>query len=122
MEYLASQAEYEEAPVEAEAVPGVKKTYALIVKDKSFIDREAHLRAARQQATRLRQEAEAAAKKDREKREEERRKKREKFPGQRSFSLERGHAGGYTENWADPENLEDEENTTLVKGKIQHSS
>ena len=99
MEFLASQAEYEEAPVKAEAIPGVKKTFAQIVKDKYFVAREARLLVARQQADQMRQEAETVARQKLEKREEEkRRKKKERVsPGQRSFSLERGAAGGYDE-------------------------
>ena len=98
MEALVTTPEFEAAPVETEqdgeAVP---KTFAQVVKDKSFTAREAQLQASRQLAAQVRQEAVAAARLEREKRDEERRRRRQEKEeiGERSFSLERGKSGGY---------------------------
>ena len=82
METLVTQPEFENAPVETDQVgEAAPKTFAQVVKDKSFNAREAELLAARQHAARVREEAVAAAKQEREKRDEERmsrRKEKEK--------------------------------------------
>ena len=121
METLVTTPEFEAAPVETEkdgeAVP---KTFAQVVKDKSFTDREAQLQASRQLAAQVRQEAVAAARLEREMRDEERRKKRQEREetGQRSFSLERGNAGGYGSALQGDE----EEIFSPVVAKRQHPS
>ena len=91
-----------------------------MVKDKSFTDREAQLQASRQLAAQVRQEAVAAARLEREMRDEERRKRRQEREetGQRSFSLERGNAGGYGSALQGDE----EEIFSPVVAKRQHPS
>ena len=124
METLVTQPEFEAAPVETNDQAGevVPKTFAQVVKDKSFTAREAHLLAGRQQAAQVRQEAEAIARREREKRDEERRRRKNERENtsQRSFSLERGPTGGYGADWAG--RMEEEEGSSQGAGKRQHSS
>ena len=131
METLVTQPEFEAAPVETEQVgEAVAKTFAQVVKDKSFTAREAELLAVRQHAAKVRQEAVDAARQEREKRDEERRRRRKKEKekeniGPRQFSLERGKTGGYGSDWAASSEEEDDENPSKGGDKTikrQHSS
>ena len=127
METLVTQPEFEAAPVETDQVgEAVPKTFAQVVKDKSFTAREAQLQASRQLAAQTRQEAMAVARQEREMRDEERRMRRrkdkdEENTSRRSFSLEKGATGGYGSDRSVQVEEEDGISSQVIS-KRQHSS
>ena len=112
IEYLASQGVYEGAPAapsDAEVISGERRTFAQIVKDKTFIE----TRLARQKlADQLRQEKADKVREEREKREEKRKERRE---------VERRRKGGFRINKSGDESQSSEDETEDEKKRSRTS-